>query len=308
MSHTTAISLARPDRPVWLDADLFPFQSRFVDIDGHQIHYVDEGTGPILLLVHAAPAWSFMYREIIAALRGEFRCIALDYPGFGLSRAAPGFGFGLRDHARAIEGFIDALGLNGITLVANDTGGPIAMSVAARRPELFRAFVLISTFAWSLASGFGRIRFALRVVSSLPFRLLNAVFNLLPRLVSRAAPRRRKLTQAERRALVSAFPSWAHRDRILTLLGDLANEHGYLAETEQRIQAHLADRPALLLYGEHDPARKAGFQARAETLFCNHRSLVVRGEHHFPPLAAGPELAAEIRAWWNRTEVHGAGD
>ncbi|HVA59701.1 MAG TPA: alpha/beta fold hydrolase [Mycobacteriales bacterium] len=76
-------------RPAWVDAELFPFQSRFVDIDGHTVHYVDEGSGPTLLLLHGNPTWSFVYRDVIRTLRNEFRCIALDYPGFGLSTTVP---------------------------------------------------------------------------------------------------------------------------------------------------------------------------------------------------------------------------
>jgi haloalkane dehalogenase len=54
------------------------------------VHYVDEGAGPPLLLLHGNPTWSFLYREIIKGLRDSYRCIAPDHPGFGLSRAAAG--------------------------------------------------------------------------------------------------------------------------------------------------------------------------------------------------------------------------
>ncbi|TMC47444.1 MAG: alpha/beta fold hydrolase [Chloroflexi bacterium] len=76
-------------RPAWVDAELFHFQSRFVNIDGHTVHYVDEGSGPTLLLLHGNPTWSFVCRDVIRTLRDEFRCIALDNPGFGLSTARP---------------------------------------------------------------------------------------------------------------------------------------------------------------------------------------------------------------------------
>lgn len=66
----------RGHRPHWVDDELFPYTSRFVEADGHSIHYVDEGTGPTLLLYHGNPTWSFLYRDLIAGLRGRFRCIA----------------------------------------------------------------------------------------------------------------------------------------------------------------------------------------------------------------------------------------
>ena len=77
-------------RPAWLPHDQFPFTSRFIDVDGHTVHYVDEGAGPTLLFVHAGPAWSFIFRCLIDELRDDFRCVTLDFPGSGLSPARPG--------------------------------------------------------------------------------------------------------------------------------------------------------------------------------------------------------------------------
>lgn len=82
------------ERPAWVDDELFPFESRFVELDGNVVHYVDEGAGPILLMLHGNPVWSFVYRDVIVALRSRFRCIALDFPGFGLSTGAPAIGTG----------------------------------------------------------------------------------------------------------------------------------------------------------------------------------------------------------------------
>ncbi len=78
-------------RPQWLDEQLYPFQSRFVEVEGNRIHYIDEGTGPTLFFVHPGVGWSLMYSEIIQDLRSRFRCVALDLPGFGLSPATPGY-------------------------------------------------------------------------------------------------------------------------------------------------------------------------------------------------------------------------
>src|ERR1035438_5030215 len=86
-------SFGRGVRPVWVDDKLFPFTSRFVELSGNVVHYVDEGEGPILLMLHGNPTWSFVYRDVIAQLSGSFRCIAPDYPGFGLSSPAPGYQF-----------------------------------------------------------------------------------------------------------------------------------------------------------------------------------------------------------------------
>jgi haloalkane dehalogenase len=78
------------ERPPWVDHELFPFTSRFIDVGGHTVHYIDEGSGPTLLFLHGNPTWSFVYRDVIRQLRDQFRCVALDYPGFGLSSPGPG--------------------------------------------------------------------------------------------------------------------------------------------------------------------------------------------------------------------------
>ena len=72
-----------PRQDIWWDPALYPFESRFLDLPAGRVHYVDEGSGPVLLFLPPAPLWSFMYRQVILGLRGRFRCIALDFPGFG---------------------------------------------------------------------------------------------------------------------------------------------------------------------------------------------------------------------------------
>jgi haloalkane dehalogenase len=87
------------DRPRWLPWSAFPFQSRFAEIAGQRVHYIDEGSGPALLFVSAGQ-WSFMFRDVIVRLRGQFRCLALDFPGCGLSPDAPGHDHSVRVKCR----------------------------------------------------------------------------------------------------------------------------------------------------------------------------------------------------------------
>jgi pimeloyl-ACP methyl ester carboxylesterase len=88
--------------------ELLPFEHRFVALDGARIHYLSEGTGETVLLLHGNPAWSFLYRKIIAGLKGDFHCVAPDFPGYGLSSAPPGYGYTPREHSAFLERFADA--------------------------------------------------------------------------------------------------------------------------------------------------------------------------------------------------------
>src|SRR5215212_3822374 len=98
------------ERPAWVDAELYPFEDRWLELDGHVLHYVDEGDGAPLLMLHGNPTWSFTWRGVIQGLRDRYRCIAVDLPGFGLSTApATGYGFTPPEHAGVIERFVQEL-------------------------------------------------------------------------------------------------------------------------------------------------------------------------------------------------------
>ena len=140
-------AVADQPMPAWLDRQRYPFTSHYLDVNGNRVHYVDEGAGPVLLLLHGNPTWSFLYRDIIMGLRERFRCVALDYPGFGLSTAAPGYGYTPAEHAAVVEQFITTLDLSGITMMVQDWGGPIGLGVAGRHPERLAALVIGNTWA-----------------------------------------------------------------------------------------------------------------------------------------------------------------
>src|SRR5712692_1269371 len=126
--------------PFPVPPELFPVEHRFLDLDGARIHYVDEGSGETLLLLHGNPAWSFLYRKMIGALKDQFRCVALDYPGYGMSDAPPGYGFTPREHSAVLERFVDRLDLRDLTIMVQDWGGPIGFGFAGGRPERVRRF------------------------------------------------------------------------------------------------------------------------------------------------------------------------
>ena len=134
----------------WVDRNLFPFTSRFGEIDGHRIHYVDEGAGDIILFVHGTPEWSFGYRLLIKGLSDSYRCIALDHLGFGLSEKPKNENYTTKLHAERLEKFIASLRLENINLVANDFGGSMALHYAINHPDNVRRICLFNTWMWSL--------------------------------------------------------------------------------------------------------------------------------------------------------------
>lgn len=138
--------------PFQVDRQLFPFESRYLRTrDGATVHYVAEGAGDVtLLMLHGNPTWSFLYRHLIAGLRDQVRCIALDHPGFGLSVAPPGYDFSAARQHQVVAEVVERLGLDRVVLVVQDWGGPIGLALAADRPDLVAGIIAGNTWAWPL--------------------------------------------------------------------------------------------------------------------------------------------------------------
>jgi pimeloyl-ACP methyl ester carboxylesterase len=137
-------------QPSWLNKELYPFESKWLEMDGHQMHYVDEGRGPVILFAHGTPEWSFGYRDLIKGLRNNFRCMAFDMLGFGLSDKPANADYSCQAHSERFEKCIAKLDLRNITIVANDFGGGISLSYAIKNPSNVERIVLFNTWMWSL--------------------------------------------------------------------------------------------------------------------------------------------------------------
>ena len=119
------------------------------------MHYIDEGEGEPIVFVHGNPAWSFEFRHPVRELRSEFRCVALDHIGFGLSsRSARREDHRPRSHARRLAALLDHLDLRDITLFMNDWGGPIGLDFARRHPERVKRLVIANTWCWPVGDDF----------------------------------------------------------------------------------------------------------------------------------------------------------
>jgi pimeloyl-ACP methyl ester carboxylesterase len=267
MAQTSLTSAGERDRPHWLPWSAFPFQIRFADVGGMRIHYVDEGSGPALLLVSAGQ-WSFMFRDVIVRLRGQFRCLTLDFPGSGLSPDAPGHDHSVPVGAQILEGFIDALDLQDITMVVHDAGGPLGFLAATRRPERFRALVITNTFGWPLG-GYPAVRRTLEVAGSRPFGAVNNLTNVMARDSRRATQQ--------------------------TLAGVLRIDP-VMAEVERSLRIALADLPVLTLFGRKND--RYGWQARFGQIFPQATAIAIERGHHFPFDDDPDAYSGAICTWW----------
>jgi haloalkane dehalogenase len=291
---TAAGSADEGARPAWVPADLFPFSSRFADVAGARVHYVDEGNGPPLLLLHGNPTWSFLYRELIGALRDRYRCIALDYPGFGLSVAPPAYGFTPREHAGVVEQLLLLLELGDVTMMVQDWGGPIGFAVATRRPERFAAFVVGNTWAWPKSDP-GTQLFSRLMGGPIGGHLILRRNFFVERVIP-GGVRRRALPEAVMDAYRGPFPTPSSRRPVLVFPREILASRPFLAEIERGLPA-LEDRRALLVWPTKDVAFRDRERRRWEAVFPNHRTVLLEGAGHYIQEDAPDEIIAAIEEW-----------
>jgi haloalkane dehalogenase len=292
------------NRPAWVNGELFPFESRFADVGGARVHYIDEGQGPVFLCLHGNPTWSFLYRHIVRGLKDRFRCIAVDYPGFGLSTPPAGYRYTIAEHARVVEGFIDHLDLREVTLMVQDWGGPIGFWVATRDPERFQSFVIGNTWAWPISGDRATEWFSKALGSASLGGLLVKEADIFTNVFMRAGIKRKDLTVDERFMYKRPHPTAESRVPLHVMPREILAARELLTEVETGL-AQVAGKPALIVWGDKDPAFREPQRLRWERTFPNHQTEILHGASHYLQEDAPDEIVAAIKQWWPTTKASG---
>ena len=145
---------------------LYPFASHFLTLPGGRLHYLDEGSGEPIVMLHGNPTWSFFFRDVVRTLSGSARCIVPDHLGCGKSDTPTlaQYDHSLKSRIDNVEALLKALNITSkITLILHDWGGMIGMGYAARHPERIARIIALNTgctrlpkskpFPWSLWLG-----------------------------------------------------------------------------------------------------------------------------------------------------------
>jgi haloalkane dehalogenase len=261
----------------------YPFASHFFDLDGLRYHYVDEGSGPTLLLVHGNPTWSFAWRNLIKALSPHYRVLAVDHIGCGFSDKPQNYPYRLAQHIANLERFVTSLDLRDVTLFGHDWGGAIGMGTAAALPERFSRFVLFNTAA------FCSMRIPLRIAvcrtpvfGALGVRGLN-LFSLAALRLAVEKPER--ITPAVRAGYLAPYRSWHDRVAVLRFIEDIplvASHPSYatLAAIEESLP-RFQTRPMLFVWGEHDWCFTTEFLAEFQRRFPQAETLRLPDAGHY---------------------------
>jgi len=238
---------------------LYPFRSRWWEYRGLRYHYIDEGEGETILMLHGNPTWSFYYRELVKAFRGTHRVIALDQMGCGLSDRPTDeeYEYRYRRRIEDVEAFLKHLGLeSGVTLVAHDWGGIIGSGVAARNPGLFSRFIFMNTAGFRMPEGKNlpiQLRYAKNfpLLPTLQIRGLNAFLRIATHVGLE-----KRMPREIRKAYLAPYNSWHNRIAIIRFIQDIAIKPGEPSYdtagfTDENIH-RIGDKPILILWGAKD--------------------------------------------------------
>lgn len=233
---------------------LYPFKSEHVAVPGARLHYVDEGTGPAVVMVHGNPTWSFYYRELIKAFRGTHRVIAPDHVGCGLSDKPERYPYTLATQIDNLERLMDHVGADDVTLVVHDWGGAIGMGWAVRHPQRVRRIVVFNSAAFFCRATPWRIAVCgWPVIGPLIVRGLNG---FLRASFTMAVGRGHRLSPEVRAGYLHPYRTWADRVAILRFVQDIPSRPSvpsYLVLADIEANLHkLADKPMLICWGMQD--------------------------------------------------------
>lgn len=234
--------------------ELYPWSGNYLKVaDGVRLHYLDEGHGETLLMVHGNPTWSFYWRNMVKELSGRYRCIVPDHIGCGLSDKPQNYRYQLEDHVDNLVRLVEALDLRNVTLVVHDWGGPIGYSTALRLSDRFKRFVVFNTLSrmgpfplsirmlrWPvigpvLVRGFnGFVRFAMKKGTAKPEQFLGPVG------AGYSAP----------------YNNWNNRVAVQRFVEDIPIEAGHptkpFGEALERQLPEFAHLPHLIIWGNQD--------------------------------------------------------
>lgn len=281
---------------------LYPFVSHYLELGGVRCHFVDEGRGDPVVMVHGNPTWSFYYRNLILALRNDYRIIAPDHVGCGLSdKPREGeYEFSLERRIDDLERLLDHLQVReNITLVLHDWGGMIGMGYAVRHPERIRRFVILNTAAFHMPKS-KRLPLALWVGRNTRLGAwLILRWNLFCRAATWIGTKRHRLPQDVKQGLLAPYDSPKHRLAVLKFVQSIplrAGDAGYdlVSEIESRLEL-FREHPMLIVWGLRDFVFDRHFLAEWERRFPHADVVPLADAGHYVLEDAADEIIARVR-------------
>jgi haloalkane dehalogenase len=285
----------------WLDTGEYPFAPNYLNIGGHQLHYIDEGNGETILFIHGTPSWSFDYRNVIKNLRSKYRCVAFDHMGFGLSDKPERYDYSTQNHCKTLERFVNEKQLNDITLVVHDFGGPVGLNFAIRHPEKIKRLVILNSWLWSSQSDPDFIRMS-RILKSplLPFSY--RYLNFSPRFILPRSFGDHKLHKHLLKQYTNPFADRTQRNGALAFAKSLLHDQDWFEDLWNKKNS-ISHKPVLFVWGMKDPIIKPHFLERFRNGFSNSKVVRLETCGHFPQEEASEVVATSIFDFMKTSET-----
>ncbi len=258
--------------------DLFPFDSNWFESSVGPVHYIDEGGGRPIVFCHGQPMWSFLYRNIVIGLRDQFRCIAMDYPGYGLSVRPDGYRYTPEEHARIVGELVDHLGLDDMVVMGHDWGGPISMSMAAARADRVSGVVLGNTWFWKNPGWMMRTFSRFMTTGFMQRRIVENNWFVETGIGSGAAT---KLSDPVMEHYRAVQPTPEMRVGLAQAPRDILDSGDWLQDLEAQVKANLASKPALLVWGMKDRAFRPKFLTQMKQIFSDQVVVELSDAKHY---------------------------
>jgi len=285
----------------WIDREAYPFESHYAPVSAGRLHYVDEGHGPPVVMVHGNPTWSFLYRRLIQRLQNEYRCVALDHIGFGLSDKPDGWSYLPQEHAANLEACIEGLGLQQITLVVQDWGGPIGLSYAVTHPANVTRIVIMNTWAWPVHRDPYYIAFSAFVGGPIGRMLIRRYNFFAGALMRQLFGDKQKLTPAVHEHYLRPLARPQDRTGCMVLPRQIVASTPWLRQLWQKMAA-LENKPKLIVWGMKDIAFRERELRRWEQTFPEAQAIRLHSVGHFVQEEAPDELAEAVVHFFHQTE------
>lgn len=284
---------------------LYPFTPKSFVINGLAMSYLDEGTGPVIVMLHGNPTWSFYYRNLVLALRSEFRVIVPDHMGCGLSAKPQQYPYTLDTHINNLAALITHLGITDLSLMVHDWGGAIGMGFAGRHPEMIRSLVITNTAAFRSKRIPWRIWLCrLPWLGALLVRGCNGFAR--PAVTMAVA---RKLSCEVAQGYLAPYNSWRNRVAIYGFVRDIPLDENHrswsvLSSVEANL-AKLRSKPMLVLWGGRDFCFDNVFYAEWLKRFPEARRHYFAGAGHYLLEDAGDEIEPMVRDFFREAQGDG---
>ncbi|MBL7664014.1 MAG: alpha/beta fold hydrolase [Bacteriovoracaceae bacterium] len=231
-------------------ASLYPFKSNFLKIGDQRYHYLDEGQGEVILMLHGNPTWSFYYRNLVRTLKKDYRIIVPDHMGCGLSDKPQEYAYTLDTHISNLLVLIHKLQLTQVNLMVHDWGGAIGFGLATKRPELIKKIMIMNTAAFLSPHIPRRIAFCRTKIGAFLVQAMNA-FAWPATFMTTTKP----MTSLVKEGYLLPYDSFANRIAVRRFVEDIPmtpKDQSYETILDIESKLPLLDMPKLILWGGAD--------------------------------------------------------